>query len=449
MMPAMRALALLAAGLLGCGGSVQGASDGGTPDGGTPSVDAAGPDATEVTITVTVEGPGTVTSDPASIDGCRATCTEGFSSGTSVVLTATPLPGATFTGWTGGCTGADTCTVSSSASVVATFEGPNYVFVTSTEIPMPFGGLDGADARCNELADGAGLPGAYVAYLSTSTTDPLTRLAGSRGWIRTDGKPFVDTLADLEAGHILYPPRLDEEGRPVEGVVTITGTGRTGRLVGLTCADWTDATRAETPFGGDPSGGSNMFSLFYSQPCAVPAHLYCFGVGVDHALPTPVVNGRRAFLTTGPWAPGGGLDSADALCQDDAEGASLAGTYKAFLAPTGASAVSRFNTAGLPWVRPDGYPLAPAAEETFSGAHLDVSVNMTADGATFFGNSCVWSGAEGPNVEGSAASNCQGWSSTAGTGWQGLAGMTRFEEVLGWSSDNGCDTVCRLICLQE
>jgi hypothetical protein len=46
-----------------------------------------------------------------------------FNSGTAVTLTATPAAGATFTGWSGACTGTGTCavTMNAAASVTANF----------------------------------------------------------------------------------------------------------------------------------------------------------------------------------------------------------------------------------------------------------------------------------------------------------------------------------------
>jgi hypothetical protein len=70
-------------------------------------------------------GSGTVTSSPAGIN-CGATCSFGFTSGTSVTLTATAAAGSTFTGWSGACTGTGSCVVIMSAakSVTATFTVP-------------------------------------------------------------------------------------------------------------------------------------------------------------------------------------------------------------------------------------------------------------------------------------------------------------------------------------
>ncbi len=68
-------------------------------------------------------GQGTVTSSPGGID-CGDECVEVFTSLTEVTLTATAEPGSTFTGWTGPCSGTDTCvlTMDQTRSVSATFE---------------------------------------------------------------------------------------------------------------------------------------------------------------------------------------------------------------------------------------------------------------------------------------------------------------------------------------
>jgi Divergent InlB B-repeat domain len=69
-------------------------------------------------ISVSVSGPGTVTSSPAGID-CPAACTAMFQR--SVTLTATPSAGAIFSGWTGACSGTAPCVVTGEASATAVF----------------------------------------------------------------------------------------------------------------------------------------------------------------------------------------------------------------------------------------------------------------------------------------------------------------------------------------
>ena len=78
-------------------------------------------------------GSGTVTSAPGGID-CGVTCSASFAEGTSVVLTAAPAAGSTFTGWTGACAGAlPTCTVPMDAakSVTATFAVQTFLLSVS------------------------------------------------------------------------------------------------------------------------------------------------------------------------------------------------------------------------------------------------------------------------------------------------------------------------------
>lgn len=79
-----------------------------------------------LTVTKSGTGSGTVASSPAGID-CGSTCSSSDEDGTSVTLTATPVTGSTFTGWTG-CDSVDTdkCTVvmDSDRTVTATFSLP-------------------------------------------------------------------------------------------------------------------------------------------------------------------------------------------------------------------------------------------------------------------------------------------------------------------------------------
>ena len=79
------------------------------------------------TLTVTVQGPGTVTSNPPGIN-CRqlsGTCERDFPEDSNVTLTATADTDATFSGWSGDCTGQAQCNVRMDVDrqVGATFAG--------------------------------------------------------------------------------------------------------------------------------------------------------------------------------------------------------------------------------------------------------------------------------------------------------------------------------------
>ncbi len=78
-----------------------------------------------------VSGPGSISGavsmEPDSNLACPGPCGSSYTAGTQVVLTASPAPGATFSGWSGACSGtAPTClvTLGSDATVTATFAAP-------------------------------------------------------------------------------------------------------------------------------------------------------------------------------------------------------------------------------------------------------------------------------------------------------------------------------------
>jgi Fe-S cluster biogenesis protein NfuA len=79
---------------------------------------------TPVTLSVTKSGPGTITSAPAGIINCGATCSQSVTPGTVLTLTADPASGSSFVGWKGACAGTGSCTltISTDTTVTATFK---------------------------------------------------------------------------------------------------------------------------------------------------------------------------------------------------------------------------------------------------------------------------------------------------------------------------------------
>jgi hypothetical protein len=106
-----------------------------------PGVGSPPPTTFDLSVSKAGTGSGTVTSSPAGID-CGSTCTAGYTSGTSVTLTATPAAGSVFAGWSGACSGTGTCTVAMSAarSVTATFNSGGTCAVTVTPVIYANGG---------------------------------------------------------------------------------------------------------------------------------------------------------------------------------------------------------------------------------------------------------------------------------------------------------------------
>lgn len=88
---------------------------------------------TELTVTKSGAGSGTVKSDPFGID-CGDQCTMHMDAEGVVELTATPEMGHAFRGWSGDCSGTGACTIDSSfsAEVDARFEVVSTITVQRT-----------------------------------------------------------------------------------------------------------------------------------------------------------------------------------------------------------------------------------------------------------------------------------------------------------------------------
>jgi hypothetical protein len=112
------------------------------------------------------------------------------------------------------------------------------------------GGLAGADAHCQALAEAAGSSGkTWRAYLSTSDTDAKDRI-GAGPWHNAKGVKIADDVASLhsDANAIDKETGLTEKGEVVKGRGDspnehdiLTGTNADGtRAEGQTCGDWTN-----------------------------------------------------------------------------------------------------------------------------------------------------------------------------------------------------------------
>jgi hypothetical protein len=406
-------------------------------------------------------GSGSVASDPPGLTCAQGTCSGQFTVGSTVTLTATPGT-ARWVRWQGDCAGSlPSCKVAVAADrqVAATFAGANYVFVTSTSYAASAVAPDAADKECNALASAAGLPGHYVAWLSTSTQDARDRLGAARGWVRTDGLPFADSIASLtKKDQVFYPIHLDETGIPALGGAVFTGTADSGTLspYGYDCSDWTTSSSSESVVIGDHTGGPHTWTDAGGTDCSVQGRLYCFGddltqpIGIDGLAPLLLVS-RLAFVTAALWDGGGGVGALDAMCAADATAAGLPGTFKAAVATTQASAVSRFNLDGARWVRPDGVAIVAAARDLGNGMPLLAPIALHADGTVVSASTFVaWAGASSLTDAGTADSTCSDWTDNTagskgsigeiGSGEQWfVAGIARFT----------CDKRLPVYCLQQ
>ncbi|MDB4955753.1 MAG: Flagellar hook-length control protein FliK [Myxococcales bacterium] len=328
----------------------------------------------------------------------------------------------------------------------------NRVFVTSTRQTPALGGLAGADAMCQARATAAGLPGTYVALLSTTATNAKDRLALARGWVRSDGLPFADSPASLFAGQVFYPIRLDENGTDIGGfessmTYAFTATSEGGVYTGGgDCGGFTSTAMNTT--GGITFAGTSAWTSTVTMICNQSLRLLCFGVDRSVPVIAPIVQGRIAFLST-VWMTGSGIVGADARCTTDATAAGLPGTYHALLATSTASATSRFVTTGARWVRPDGVVVVDPASTLATGAAALASINVTAAGS-YVAQFLVDTGASATNVAGTNASTCSDWTSvatnqfpSAGIGYE--SGAPAF-----FYTTNRCsDPAARVYCFQD
>jgi hypothetical protein len=329
----------------------------------------------------------------------------------------------------------------------------NFVFVTSSTHTGALGGLNGADAVCAARAQEAGLPGTYVAWLSTESTDAIDRLGTARGWVRPDGKPFVDRLEDLVEGRILFPPRLDETGTDLLVEAIWTASRGTGVFLPdqTSCGGWTSSDPSSTARVGSSDGGFVSWTTASSDPCSVQNHLLCFGIDHENPLRFEPASGRIAYRGISTLTPDGSIAFYDNYCRDEASFFELPGTYlAAMVSSAGTSIASRFDLEGDTWVRLDGVPIVENAAALATGP-LDAPIVQLANGN--YQNGEVWLGA--PSFGQPSQTNCAEWTSfAAGTSaFAGLAAQSVFSAEIscGIQQPTGgfSPRTLAILCLQE
>ncbi len=158
------------------------------------------------------------------------------------------------------------------------------VFVTSQLVLGKLGGLTGADAECQAAADSAGLLGAYLAWLSTSTVGPADRFVQSTvPYVRTDGAIVALDWADLTSGSIRAAINVDEFANTISGHPTWTNTDVDGTPLNNVGDPTLDSCDEWTSFGGQAGNGFTTavdggwtIGSQTNFSCASAFQLYCF-----------------------------------------------------------------------------------------------------------------------------------------------------------------------------
>ncbi|MBK7862597.1 MAG: hypothetical protein IPJ65_29110 [Archangiaceae bacterium] len=325
----------------------------------------------------------------------------------------------------------------------------NFVFLTSATYPGDFGGAAVADGICQAHARDAGLCGTYRAWLGSLDGGPApSRLGAASGWVRRDGRPFVESVSALFANDTYYPLLHDEHGVRLPLLASVwAGVDVDGGISPETCADWTRtdagyAAALDIDFGiWRATGGFN---------CQGRAALACFGVdrpsSVQAVAPTP---SRLIFPSSATFDFGlqlSGIAVADALCQSEGPPGK---SYRALLALDGGAPASRFRADAGPWVRPDGVLIYPTAQAFLSAGYGDLPLATPwrqLDGGKPAGE-VVNGGSPAPALPGTAT--CMDWTSTTGSSAVGLIGWTEQSWFGGFGLRLPCSTPRRVYCLEE
>jgi len=150
-------------------------------------------------------------------------------------------------------------------------------------------GLDGANAKCNNLASAAGLTAGgrvFKAWLSNSTDSAADRLTHSSvPYVRIDGVVVADDWADVVDGGLANPINVDEYGIPKGGeygAFVWTGTNTAGYYSGedkYACTtDWTCSIYDSSQTGMIGYSGviSSSWTSGSNSRCSSNRALYCF-----------------------------------------------------------------------------------------------------------------------------------------------------------------------------
>jgi len=193
-------------------------------------------------------------------------------------------------------------TLSLSGATLAQAQDANMSFFITSANPgngADLGGLEGADAHCNSLAEAAGVSGKnWAAYLSSSTENARDRI-GAGPWTNANGVVVAQSVDDLHSDNnkLSKENSVSETGEVINGRGDtpnrhdiLTGSSLDGVLEGNACEDWTTTSgegsamvghHDRTGGGANPTSwnaahGSRGCSLTGLQGTGGDGLFYCF-----------------------------------------------------------------------------------------------------------------------------------------------------------------------------
>jgi hypothetical protein len=154
------------------------------------------------------------------------------------------------------------------------------VFVSSAIYSGNLGGYGGADDKCGTIAAGAGLGGAWKAWISVSASSPSARFTKATTEYRLlDGTIVAASWTALTSGTLAHGITLDEAGKPLSNTTTEVWTATTsnGTLYTDGCTSFGSALNGAPYAAVGISGKSDAtWTEVYTQYCDRLVHLYCF-----------------------------------------------------------------------------------------------------------------------------------------------------------------------------
>ncbi|MBV9573224.1 MAG: SBBP repeat-containing protein, partial [Acidobacteriales bacterium] len=298
------------------------------------------PGSASLTVSTNGTGAGTVTSSPAGIN-CPTTCSANFADATTVTLTAAPLAGSTFSGWSGACNNTGTtCIVDVTAaqSVTATFNlagTPDFLIsasalspttvnpggsATSTVTITATGGFTGAVAlSCTGLPAGASCgfvppsvtgSGSSTLTITTTGATPVgvynVQVTGTSGSLSHSATVVLDVqTADFTIS--ASAPAAVTAGGSTTSTVTITSVAGFAGAVSLSCSNL--PAGASCSFVPSPvTGGSGTSTLTINTTNATANGSYNVTVkGISGSLThstTITLNVGDFTISASPLTPG-------------------------------------------------------------------------------------------------------------------------------------------------
>jgi hypothetical protein len=257
------------------------------------SNEACGSAAASLTLTVSRAGTGagTVTSQPPGIT-CGSDCSESYTAGTAVTVTAAPAAGSTFSGWSGGgCSGTAPCTVTGNSAIAVTA-----TFAATTSNPPGAPSVEPIPSLT---------PGASFTVTITGMTDgvgaSITNVGAASFWPPYDGTDGRPRNWNYKPAPTRNPETLTLEAPAAPGTYEIH-IWHPNDDVAVPSATRTFVVGAVSgPPSGPPAGPSSVVS---PNPVAPGAAFTVRITGMRDGVGASITNSGAG----GPWPPYDGVD---------------------------------------------------------------------------------------------------------------------------------------------